>query len=275
VGFVQIGTDALRSCMNEDCVRRHFGHPIRVLPPEKPSELAGHAAGAFATTRWSVVVRARDSQSPEAAAAMERLCRTYWYPLYCFVRRKGHSHEDASDLTQAFFALFLEKRYLKSVDAGLGKFRTFLLASMKHFLANEWDKSQTLKRGGGARVLSLDDTTANERYGLEPVEPATPETLYERRWAETVVSVVLERLAAETEEKRFEALKGFLLDEKGAVSFDDAAAQLGMTVAGVTSAIHRLRARFVALLVKEVENTVNTPAEAEAELRHLLASLTG
>jgi RNA polymerase sigma-70 factor (ECF subfamily) len=229
----------------------------------------------FATTRWSVVVLAKDSESPEAAAAMERLCQTYWYPLYSFVRRNGHSHEDASDLTQAFFTRFLEKHYLKSVDAALGKFRTFLLASMKHFLANEWDKSQTLKRGGGAPVISLDDATAKERYGLEPVENTTPETLFERRWAETVVSAVLERLAAETEENRFEALKVFLLDDKGAVSFDDAAAQLGMTRAGVTSAIHRLRARFVALLVEEVENTVNTPEEAEPELRHLLASLGG
>ena len=146
---------------------------------------------------------------------------------------------------------------------------------MKHFLANEWDKSQTLIRGGGARVLSLDDATAKERYGLEAVENATPETLFERRWAETVVSVVLDRLAAETEENRFEALKVFLLDDKGEVSFNDAAARLGMTVAGVTSAIHRLRARFVALLVEEVEDTVNTPEEAEAELRHLLASLAG
>jgi DNA-directed RNA polymerase specialized sigma24 family protein len=245
------------------------------VPPEKPTELAGPAVGVFETTRWSVVVRAGDSHSPEAATAMERLCRTYWYPLYCFVRRNGHSHEDASDLTQAFFALFLEKRYLKSVDAALGKFRTFLLASMKHFLANEWDKSQTLKRGGGVRVLSLDDATAEDRYGLEAVEQATPETFFERRWAETVVGVVLDRLASETEEKRFQALKVFLLDDKGAVSFDEAAAQLGMTVPGVTSAIHRLRARFVALLVEEVENTVNTPEEAEAELRHLLASLAG
>ena len=206
---------------------------------------------------------------------MEHLCRTYWYPLYCFVRRQGHSHEDASDLTQAFFALFLKKGYLKSVDEALGKFRTFLLASMKHFLANEWDKSQTQKRGGGAQVISFDDAMAKERYGLEPVEHSTPETLFERRWAETVVSVVLDRLATETEENRFKVLKGFLQDDKGAVSFAEAAAQLGTTVAAVTSAIHRLRARFVALLVEEVENTVNTPEEAEAELRHLLASLGG
>src|SRR5215468_3995132 len=149
--------------------------------PEQPDKPTGPGAGVFATTHWSVVVHAGDSGSPEAASALERLCRTYWYPLYVFVRRKGHSHEDASDLTQAFFARFLEKRYLKSVDASLGKFRTFLLTSMTHFLANEWDKSQAQKRGGGEPVISFDDSTAEERYRLEPVEQATPETLFERR----------------------------------------------------------------------------------------------
>src|SRR5215831_16908961 len=199
-----------------------------MFPTQQPSEPTGQGGGVFATTHWSVVVHAGDSRSPQAASAMERLCRTYWYPLYVFVRRKGHGHEDASDLTQAFFAKFLEKRYLKSVDANLGKFRTFLLTSMTHFLANEWDKSQAQKRGGPQRVISLDDAAAEERYRLEPVEHTTPETLYERRWAQTVLSVVLDRLAAETEEKRFEVLKPFLLEDKGSVSYDDASAALGM-----------------------------------------------
>src|SRR5215813_10592219 len=172
-----------------------------MVPAEQPSKAAVQGAGVFETTHWSVVLHAGDSQSPEADSAMERLCRTYWYPLYVFVRRKGHSHEDASDLTQAFFAKFLEKRYLKSVDASLGKFRTFLLTSMTHFLGDEWDKSQAQKRGGGERVISLDDTNAEERYRLEPVEHTTPETLYEQRWAQTVMGVVLDRLAAETEAK--------------------------------------------------------------------------
>jgi RNA polymerase sigma factor (sigma-70 family) len=242
-----------------------------MFPPELPSQ---PGAGVFATTHWSVVVQAGNSKSPEATAAMERLCQTYWYPLYVFVRRKGHSHEDASDLTQAFFAKFLEKRYLKSVDANLGRFRTFLLTSMGHFLANEWDKSQAQKRGGGVRVISLDDATAEERYGLEPVEHTTPETLFERRWAETVVGVVLDRLAAETDEKRFEILKRFLLEDKGAVSYDEAAAQLGLSVPAVTSAIHRMRARFSALLIEEVSNTVGTPDAVESELRHLLEALS-
>src|SRR6516225_7856622 len=229
-----------------------------MFPPESPSESTGQGAGVFDTTHWSVVVHAGDSRSPEADSAMEHLCRTYWYPLYVFVRRKGYSHEDASDLTQAFFARFLEKRYLKSVDSNLGKFRTFLLSSMTHFLANEWDKSQAQKRGGGQRIISFDDATAEDRYRLEPVEHATPETLYERRWAQTVIGVVLDRLAAETEEKRFEILKPFLLEDKGAVSYDDAAAQLGLSVAAITSAIHRMRARFGTLLMEEVSNTVDT-----------------
>lgn len=205
---------------------------------------------------------------------MERLCLSYWYPLYVFVRRKGNSHEDASDLTQAFFAKFLAKRYLKSVDASLGKFRTFLLTSMTHFLANEWDKTQAQRRGGGARVLSLDEAAADRRYQSEQVDHTTPETLFERRWAQAVMSVVLDRLAVETEEKRFEILKGFLLEEKGAVSYDEAAAQLGLSVSAITSAIHRMRARFRALLFEEVANTVDKPEEVEQELRHLLGALS-
>jgi RNA polymerase sigma-70 factor (ECF subfamily) len=245
-----------------------------MVPAEQPSQAGGQGAAVFATTHWSVVVRAGDSGSPEAEAAMERLCRTYWYPLYVFVRRKGHNHEDASDLTQAFFAKFLEKRYLKSVDANLGKFRTFLLTSMTHFLANEWDKSQAQKRGGGQQVVSLEDATAEERYRLEPVEHTTPETLYEKRWAQTVVGVVLDRLAEETEERRFEVLKRFLLEDKGAVSYEEAAGQLGMSVAAVTSAVHRMRGRFSALLVEEVSNTVDSPEAVEPEIRHLLAALS-
>jgi RNA polymerase sigma-70 factor (ECF subfamily) len=229
--------------------------------------------GIFATTHWSVVVRAGDSQSPEAELAMERLCKTYWYPLYAFVRRKGNSHEDASDLTQGFFARFLEKRYLKSVDSSLGKFRTFLLAAMTHFLSDEWDKTRAQKRGGGQPNVSFDDAAARERYGLEPLEQATPETMFERRWAEAVMGAAMERLAAETEPGRFAVLKAFLLDDKGAVSYEEASARLGLSVPAVTSAIHRMRSRFGALLVDEVSQTVSTPEDVEPELRQLLAAL--
>jgi len=245
-----------------------------VVPPEEERPVGGQPAGVFATTHWSVVVRAGDSHSPEAASALERLCRTYWYPLYVFVRRKGNNHEDASDLTQAFFARLLEKRYLRSVDSSLWRFRTFLLTAMTYFLANEWDKSQAQRRGGGVALLSLDEAAADKRYVLEPVEYTTPETLFDRRWAQTVMSVVLDRLAAETEEKRFEALKGFLLEDKGAVSYEETANQLGMSVAGVTSAIHRMRGRYRALLFEEVASTVDKPEEVQEELRHLLGALS-
>jgi RNA polymerase sigma factor (sigma-70 family) len=275
VGFGHTQTAMWKKESNKVPFRCHgFAHYLRVVLPEQPPEPTGQPAGVFATTHWSVVVRAGDSRSPEAASAMERLCQTYWYPLYVFVRRKGHGHEDASDLTQEFFVRFIEKHYLHSVDAKLGKFRTFLLSSMTHFLANEWDKTQAQRRGGGCQVLSLDAARADERYRLEPVDHTTPERIFERRWAQTVMSVVLDRLAAETEEKRFEVLKGFLLEDKGAVSYEAASTQLGMSVAAVTSAIHRMRGRFRALLFEEVANTVDKPEEVEPELRHLLAALS-
>jgi RNA polymerase sigma-70 factor (ECF subfamily) len=206
---------------------------------------------------------------------MERLCRTYWYPLYVFVRRKGNSHEDASDLTQAFIARFVEKDYLRSVGAKHGRVRTFLLTTMSHFLANEWDRSQAQRRGGGCQVLSLDAVSAEERYRLEPVEWATPEAIFERRWAQAVIGLVLDRLATETQEERFEILKRFLLEEKGSVSYEEAASRLRMSVAAVTSAIFRMRARFRALLFEEIANTVESPDGVEEEIRHLLGALSG
>lgn len=246
-----------------------------MIPPIQPSDTLGHGAGAFATTHWSVVARAGDSLSPGAETAIEGLCHTYWYPLYVFVRRKGYNHEDACDLTQSFFARFLEKGYVRSAEARLGKFRTFLLTSLTHFLANEWDKAQAQRRGGGKVLLSLNELEADERYRLEPPDPSTPETLYDRRWAQTVMKVVLDRLAGEMEENRFELLKTFLLDDKGAISYEDAAARLGTSVAAVTSAIHRMRIRFRALLLDEVSKTVETPEDVDSELRHLLAALSG
>jgi RNA polymerase sigma-70 factor (ECF subfamily) len=203
---------------------------------------------------------------------MERLCQSYWYPLYVFVRRKGHGHEDARDLTQAFFARFLEKHYLRSVHSDRGKFRTFLLTSMSHFLANEWDRSQTQRRGGGQRFLSLDEAAAEQRYELEPVDHTTPETLFERRWAEALMKAALDRLANEMEPVRFEALKGFL-EESGQVPYETASVQLGISAAAVKSAIHRMRGRFRVLLFEEVANTVETAEDVEPEIRHLLAAL--
>ena len=241
---------------------------------ERPDANRPRADGVFVTTHWSIVVRARDGGGPDAEAAMERLCRAYWYPLYVFVRRKGRGHEDACDLTQAFFAKFLEKHYLRSVEARLGKFRTFLLTSLTHFLANEWDRDQTRRRGGGCQIFSLDESGADERYQLELADTATPELLFERRWARTVLGLALDRLAAEMNEERFGVLKDFLLEDKGAVSYGAAAARLGLTEAAVTSAIHRMRGRFRALMHEEIAHTVETPAEVGQEIRHLLTMLS-
>jgi len=205
---------------------------------------------------------------------MERLCKTYWYPLYVFVRSKGYGHEDACDLTQEFFARFLEKRYLRSVDEGRGKFRTFLLTSVTHFLANEWDRARTQKRGGGKQIISIDEASAEELYRLEPVDQATPETIFEKRWAQTVMGLVLDQLAAEMEENRFEVLKPFLLEGKRAVSYEEAASRLGISVPAITSAISRMRVRFRALLFAEIANTVESRDAVEQEIRYLLVALS-
>ncbi len=247
---------------------------IEVSFPKSEHDVSLARAGVFVTTHWSVVVEARDEASPKSAAALEQLCQTYWYPLYAFVRRRGHSHEDARDLTQAFFARFLEKHYLRSIDSSLGKFRTFLLTSMTYFLANEWDKSQAARRGGGAEWISIEAATAEERYQVEPLTTSSPENLYDRRWAETVMTVVLDRLAKETEDRRFGVLKNFLLEDRESVSYDSAAAELGISVPAVTSAIFRMRGRFRAILLEEIRHTVQTPDSVESEIRHLLASLS-
>jgi len=245
-----------------------------VASPNQPGYPSAMPAGAFATTHWSVVVRAGDSQSEEASSALDQLCRTYWYPLYVFVRRKGHSHDDACDLTQAFFARFLEKRCLLSADASRGKFRTFLLGSLTNFLTNEWDKTQAQRRGGGCTNLSLDEAAAEERYQMETTDHETPERIFERRWVQTQMGLVLDRLARETDGQRFEVLKHFLLEDKGALSYDEAGKRLDVSVAAITSAIHRMRARFRVLLYEEVANTVATPEEVESEIRQMLAALS-
>jgi RNA polymerase sigma-70 factor (ECF subfamily) len=169
-----------------------------VSETQSESTTDSKAAG-FRTTHWSVVLAAGDCASPDAAEALERLCRSYWYPLYAFVRRKGYPHHDAEDLTQGFFARFLEKRYLDEVAAEKGRFRTFLLCSLSHFLANAWDMSQRLKRGGGATHVPLDTVDAEERYRLEPNPSGTLEDSFDRAWAETLLSLALARLRGDFE----------------------------------------------------------------------------
>ncbi len=237
------------------------------------------AGGVFATTHWSVVLAAGiDSPSPEADVALAELCRTYWYPLYAFIRRKGHGPHDAQDLTQSFFARLLEKNYVAQADRDRGRFRTFLLAALTHFLADEWDKTRRLKRGGGRETISFDAASAEERYRLEPIDQLDAAKLYERRWVTTLFDQVLSRLEQEFRDSGkgglFDRLKGSLLADDSALSHAELAAQLGLSVDAVKQAVHRMRRRYRELFREEIAQSVAGPGEVEEELKHLFAVLS-
>jgi DNA-directed RNA polymerase specialized sigma24 family protein len=227
----------------------------------------------FATTRWTVVLAAGRPEAPHALAALEELCRTYWYPLYIYVRRQTATREDAEDLTQAFFERFLEKNYLEGLSSDKGKFRAFLLASLKHFLANEWDRVNRQKRGGGVANLSLDWQDAETRFQIHPADHLSPDKLYDRAWAVTLLGRVISRLRAECEAegkaKAFEALKPFLTAGKGAIPYAQAATAAGMSEGAVRVAVHRLRQRYRQLLRDEIAQTLADPAQADEEMRAL------
>ena len=236
------------------------------------------AASTFATTHWSVVLASAEGNSPQSAAALEELCRAYWYPLYVFVRRQGHDPYEAEDLLQAFFLRFLEKNFLNAVDQSKGRFRSFLLAALKHFLADAWDKSTTEKRGGGVRFYSLDREAAESRYWEEPTNDLTPEKLYEQRWACVLLERVLQRLehaSAEAGKSRFfEALKPFLVGESHAVSYAELATRFGISEAALKMKVNRMRQRYQRLLRDEIAQTVSSPEEVEDEINYLFRVLS-
>ena len=237
---------------------------------------AAHTA--FATTHWSVIAAAATGpDSPHAREALETLCRTYWYPLYAYIRQHGQTHPDAQDVTQSFFLQLLDKNWLTQVDRRKGKFRSFLLVAMNHFLANEWRRLRTEKRGGHAVLISLDEATAEERWQLEPTTDATPETAFEQRWAAALLERVLYRLRAEQvtagRSKLFDELKVFLVGRRGEVAYADLAARLESTEGALKMAVQRLRHRYGEILREEVANTVSSPDDVEAELRYLLTVL--
>jgi len=242
----------------------------------------GSPAGSlrFATTRWSIVVAAGAGEDTAGRAALESLCRAYWYPLYAFERRGGTPAADAQDLVQGFFAELLEKDYLRQADRERGRFRTFLLAAFRHFASKEREKARALKRGGGRKALPLDFEDGENRYLREPADERTPERIYERRWALTLLDETLDRLRREHDvagrADLFEALRGTL--GAGGASGEPYAAlgkRLGMSEGAVKVAVHRLRKRYREVLRALISETVAEPADVDDEIRHLLDALAG
>ena len=226
----------------------------------------------FLTTHWSVVLNAGAADTKTAKAALESLCAVYWYPLYAFVRHLGHSPHDAEDLIQSFFAQCIEKNYLHAADQEKGRFRSFLLVALKRFLANEWDRARTRKRGGDRQIISLD---AEERYAAEPAEFLSPDKLFERRWALTLLENVLAKLKAEqTAAGRLDVFTELqpVLTSRG-TPYAELAKRLGLTESAVKVAVHRLRQRYRELLEQEIASTVSSPAEIAEERRYLLRVL--
>lgn len=231
----------------------------------------------FATTHWSVVLAAGQPNTPQTQAALERICRSYWFPLYAYVRRCGESPEQAQDLTQEFFARLLEKDWLRSANPARGRFRWFLLASLKHFLANEWDRARTQKRGGGQRPVSLDELAPEERYALEPADSLSADKLYDRSWALAVLDRARLQLREEFAEAgragRFELLEQFLPGEEASATYAVIAVRLGVAEGTVKADVSRLRKRYGELLREEIAQTVGSQTDLEDELHHLIEAL--
>lgn len=231
----------------------------------------------FAATRWSMVLAAGHRSSPGSRRALESLCQTYWYPLYAYVRRRVPDVHEAQDLTQEFFASLLERNALAAADRERGRFRSFLLASFKNFLSDEWDKANAQKRGGGRAAIPLNLPSGESRYSIEPADELSPERLYEKQWALTLLGQVLDRLcdelAAKGKANQFQALKPFLDGEGEAGGYESAARSLGMSQAAAKVAVHRLRRRYREILRAEIAETVAGPADVDDEIRSLRRAL--
>ena len=249
--------------------------------PHTPAEHPASSATTewFATTHWSMVLAAQQTSSTHVNQALEQLCRIYWFPLYSYIRRRGHDAYDAQDLAQEFFARLLSRNDLGQVDRAKGKFRSFLIASLNHFLANEWDRVKAEKRGGGRKLVSLDDASAEERYLIESVTDVSPEALFEQRWALTLLDQALGRLRREFlangKSDQFEVLKPFLEGETRNAEYVSASAKLDMTPNAVAVLVHRLRQKYRKLVRAEIAQTVSSPADIDEEMRHLFKVIGG
>lgn len=238
-------------------------------------EPEGNAA--FVTTHWTAVAAAGRTDAPAARAALEQLCRTYWHPIYAYIRRNGQSPEDAKDLTQAFFARLLERNTIARADRERGRFRSFLLASLKHFLAHEWEKARTLKRGGAIRFEPLQFDTAETRCAQPAAAGDTPDRAFDRQWAMALLDAVLGRLQSEYADagkaRLFEGLKDTLSGGRAEIPYRDLALRLAVSEGAVKVAAHRLRRRYRELLREEIAGTVADANDVESELRELFAAL--
>lgn len=234
-------------------------------------------AGRFATTRWSMVVAAGDADNPEGRAALEELCASYWYPLYAYVRRRGSDVHEAQDLTQGFFATVIEKGYLEQADRERGHFRSFLIAAFGHFVSHERERARAQKRGGGKLHFSIDFEAGEGRYRLEPADDTTPERIYERRWALTLLERVLAQLEADHEHRGksalFAELRPFLSGAEPSPAYREVAARLDWEEGAVKVAVHRLRRHYRHALRTEISHTVSDPADIDDEIRYLLQAL--
>ena len=255
-----------------------FAMTSRAMTPSVSEEESFKPGGAgFQTTQWSVVLAAGADSSPQAASALDKLCQIYRYPLYAFVRRQGHNPHDAEDLTQSFFAHFLEGKCFRLANQARGRFRSFLLSSLKHFLTNEWERGRAQKRGGQTILISLDATDAEERYKFEPATDLTPDKLFDRRWAIAVLDQALTLLREEQAQagklQHFELLAPFLSGDAQNGEYERVAAVLGSTPNGVAVSVHRLRQRYREVIRERVAQTVTTVVELDEEMGHLLAAL--
>jgi RNA polymerase sigma-70 factor (ECF subfamily) len=256
-------------------------YTVSGVPPEVTSTTAADASAqqvraAFTTTHWSMVLEAQ-GESPAAQEALEKLCRTYWRPIFVFVRRQGLPPAEAEDITQGFFAQLLERKKFNAIRKEKGRLRSFLLGALKYFLADEQRRAMAIKRGKGQRLIPLEELRGHERVDIEPADPVTAEMIYERRWALTVLERVLSRLkdeySAAGNATLFDSLKKLLPDEPGSASQAEIAARLEMTENAIRQAFYRFRQRYQLLLREEIAHTVATPGDIEDELRHLIAML--
>lgn len=246
---------------------------------ETGSSASDGAQVAFYTTHWSVVLAVAHCDGPRAQEALAKLCQTYWYPLYAYVRRRGYSAPDAQDLTQEFFTKLLERRSLARATPELGKFRSYLLTAMKYFLASEWKHSRAQKRGGGSPLLSLDWAAAEQRFDLEPATHASPDKLFEHQWAVAILAGALKRLEQQYQSAGkahlFNDLKHSLSGTRESQPYAELALRMRLSEGALKVIVHRMRRHYRGLIRDEIANTVNDPREVDAEMRHLFNVLTG